>query len=285
MKTSFKEKAKTNYPAIYNILRKIYTSRPHKYLLELMNYKKCIYTNKPYFGFIMAAGQTSVQRKPYMRKSVELGIKNSKKNDFKILEIGSWAGNSAILWANSIKQSNVNGLVVCVDPWLPYTDPNVNVGISHITLTMERALKNNKIYNLFLHNIRTTEHSDIIKPYRGDSDKLLPTLRDGEFNLVYVDGSHFYSQAIKDLRNCTRLVAEGGFICGDDLEMQIHEVDLKNTEDEREKDYILDPKTNKHFHPGVTLAVAEYFDCEVSCFEGFWIMQKTNSGWKKVILP
>jgi len=151
-----------------------------------------------------------------MKESVKLGIKTLKDNELQILEIGSWAGNSAILWADSIKQMNAKGLVICVDPWKPYIDSDqnidreMNMAISKGPLEMERALIGDKIYNLFLHNIKAAGHSDIIKPYRGSSDEVSPTLRDNEFNLVYVDGSHFYSQVIIDLRNCERLVAEGG---------------------------------------------------------------------------
>jgi len=71
----------------------------------------------------------------------------------------------------------------------------------------------------------------------------------------------------------------GGYIWGDDLEMQIYEVDVENAKEKKECDFILDPITNKYFHPGVSLAVAEYFEGEVSCSEGFLIIKKTNSGW------
>jgi len=289
MKPNIKETIKSNHPNIYKALSKCRRS-PNalkegiKYPFKLAGYSWCKYTNRPYLGSIMVAAQSSEVRRLYMKKSVELGIKNLSRNEFKILEIGSWAGHSAIYWAEILKQLKVDGLVICVDPWRPYFDTTGDIGASPVPLLMERALKNNKIYNLFLHNIKSAGHSDVVKPYRGDSDEVLPTLRDDGFNLVYIDGSHFYSQVIKDLHNCGRLITEGGFMCGDDLEMQAHEVDKENAKEKKEQDYILDPKTNDFFHPGVTLAVAEYFKCEVSCFEGFWIMQKTKSGWEKVDL-
>ena len=141
-----------------------------------------------------------------------------------------------------------------------------------------------KIYKLFLHNIKTTGHLDIIKPYRGISDEILPTLREASFNFVYIDGSHNYSQVVKDLKNSDGLVIDGGYLCGDDLEMQLHEVDINLAKENKEQDFIVDEKTKKLFHPGVAVAVEEFFSDEVSSYEGFWIMQKSGSDWNKVLL-
>ena len=80
------------------------------------------------------------------------------------------------------------------------------------------------------------------------------------------------------------MVVSGGFLCGDDLEMQLHEVDAKATLENRENDFILDKRTGKLFHPGVACAVDDFFSGRVTSYSGFWIMQKTNSGWKGVVL-
>mgnify|MGYP005994576693 CR=1 FL=1 len=48
-------------------------------------------------------------------------------------------------------------------------------------------------------------------------------------------------------------------------------------------DYIKDPKTNKNYHPGVTVAISEIFG-EVSSWGGFWAMQKINNNWNKISL-
>jgi hypothetical protein len=49
------------------------------------------------------------------------------------------------------------------------------------------------------------------------------------------------------------------------------------------EDVVCDAKTGMHFHPGVTVAVGEFFG-DVSVYAGFWVMQKTGSSWKKVPL-
>jgi len=257
-----------------------------QYLFELIRYKGCSYTREPYLGPVMAATQTWKSRRPYMNKIVELEVSKSKGERYEILEIGSWAGDSAILWAKAIRKFNDGkGSVICVDQWRPYINFSEKVGASHVLSRMEKALARKRIFNLFLHNISTTGLDDIIKPYKGSSDELLPTLRDNRFNLAFVDGSHSYSQVIKDLENCERVLSSGGILCGDDLELQTHEIDVSEAKHKRDiEDWIVDPKSDKYFHPGVTLAVGEFMGGEVSSFEGFWASRKTKSGWQKVHL-
>jgi len=257
-----------------------------QYLFELIRYKGCLYTGKPYFGPVIAAAQAWKYRKPYMNKIVELEVSKLKGERYEILEIGSWAGDSAILWANAIKKfNNGNGSVTCVDQWKPYIDLGKRDKASPVISRMEKALVKERIFNLFLHNIATSKLNDIIRPYKGSSDEVLITLRDNRFNLAFVDGSHAYSHVIRDLENCRRLLCDGGILCGDDLELQKHEVDVKVAEENKDiEDCIQDPKTGEYFHPGVTLAVGEFFGGEVSCFEGFWVARKTNSGWQRVNL-
>ena len=76
---------------------------------------------------------------------------------------------------------------------------------------------------------------------------------------------------------------EGGIICGDDLNLQLHEIDQNNALKNKHKDFIEDPLTKKNFHPGVTVAVSEIFG-EASSWGGFWAMQKINDIWVKFSL-
>ena len=233
---------------------------------------------------MMLANQTWERRRPYMKRAIELDLARNPGEPYSVVEIGSWAGESAILWADAIRDHNEGvGRVVCVDPWLPYFS-DTDVDRAPKLAQMEDALKNNEIYRLFLHNVRASGHERRVEPQRGKSDDVLPQLGEQEFDLVFVDGLHTYSQVIKDLHNSDRLVRQGGLLCGDDLELQDHEVDRELTRQNKEIDCILDERSNEHYHPGVTLAVSEFFGCEVSAYEGFWLMRKTASGWAKVDL-
>ncbi|MBI1923208.1 class I SAM-dependent methyltransferase [Candidatus Poribacteria bacterium] len=207
---------------------------------------------------------------------------NRNKWPFYVLEIGSWAGGSAITWAEAIKAyNNRQGLVVCVDPWKPYFDPGKYE--SALYFRMHKALSTGAIFNLFVHNITSSKHDDIVLPFRGSCEDAVFFLADKKFDLIFVDGDHSYSSVLNDLKNCCRLVADGGILCGDDLEMQIFQVDEIYARRNREVDFILDPKTKRWFHPGCSVAIGEFFG-EVSVWEGFWAMRKCGDEWESVIL-
>ena len=137
---------------------------------------------------------------------------------------------------------------------------------------------------MFLHNVKASGHHDIVYPIKGRSDYILPVLRREWFDLVFVDGDHSYKGVMNDLRNTDNLVVEGGIICGDDLELQSFQIDTEYAKKHLMEDLTMDPKQQIEFHPGVSLAVGEFFG-EVSAWEGFWAMRKCGSSWEKVELP
>ena len=283
-----KQNIKTKTPVVYNILRSVsvlkqkFTNVKREYD-EYISFKKAIHQNVPYFGIPGGLSTTETDKKRnYMETFFKQEVEKKQGEFFKILEIGSWLGSSAILWADAIKKYNDGkGLVICVDPWLPYINSE-NIDYSETPLKMEKALRKNKVFPIFLHNVKASGLESIIKVYKGKSGELLCTLRDEEFDFVYVDGSHFYSDVLKDLKRCDRLVSQNGVLGGDDLELQKYEIDVVNAEKQKEKDYITDIKTNKAFHPGVSLAVGEFFNKRVSNYEGFWIMRKIRDEWQPV---
>lgn len=250
-----------------------------KSLIEMWKFRRYLKSGKPYFGPVMATRQGSSKRHGYMQALVKSECSSRDKKFYKILEVGSWAGGSAITWAEAVKKFNDgHGLVICVEPWVRYTK-----GIpGEPARTMDRALKTGRIIDLFLHNIRTSGHEDIVMLIKSKSDDILPLLRPNQFDLIFVDGNHAYKQCLKDFKNAASLVLDGGILCGDDLELQLSVVDVEKAKENSELDYILDPKTNKWFHPGVTLAVGELFG-EVSVWEGFWAIRKRGQVWKEVI--
>jgi predicted O-methyltransferase YrrM len=251
-------------------------------------YQYCLSHGRPYFGRVMWAGQGHPIRHAYMQVLIERLCRRRGGNPFKVLEIGSWAGGSAITWAEGIRKFNRGrGLVICLDPWKLYFDPcrySELPGESQIVYReMAEALKTGGIFDLFLHNIRATQQEDLIVPMRGSSHELLPLFCDEWFDLIFVDGDHTYARVTEDLKNSAPLVAEGGVICGDDLELQISQIDLSYALAHKQMDYIRDPQTKVWYHPGVTLAVGELAR-EVSAWEGFWAMRKAAGNWEKVEL-
>lgn len=220
----------------------------------------------------MSAGQSWTQRRRIMFQTLERERERSIKKDFKVLEIGCWGGQSTILWASICKK--YGGKVYCIDTW------NASENVPRI---MKNAVKKDKILKLFLHNINSSGFKDYIIPIRGASDDISKVLKNNEFDFIYIDGDHSYTQFKKDLTNYTKFCKNGGIVCGDDLEILPSELDLENARRNSEKDLILDSKTRKHFHPGIALVIHEFFG-KVSMLNGFWAMRKTKNGWKKVEL-
>jgi predicted O-methyltransferase YrrM len=162
----------------------------------------------------MWAGQGHPIRHAYMQFLVELLCKRREGKPFKILEIGSWAGGSAITFAEAIKKFNQGrGLVICLDPWKLYFDPYRYSELPEesqiVYREMAEALQNGGIFDLFFHNIRAAQQEDLIVPMRGSSNELLPLFCDEWFDLIFVDGDHTYARVVEDLINSARLVAEG----------------------------------------------------------------------------
>src|SRR3989344_2187169 len=244
---------------------------------------------KTYFGPVMVAKQGRVARHGYMQKLVELECKRLKSSyakaseddfEYAILEVGSWAGGSTITFAEAIKKYNGGrGKVIAVDAWQSFHGEHID---KPSLAVMENALMDDTIFELFLHNIKSAGVSDLIEIKRGWSKDVLPALQTEFFDLIFIDGSHFYKDVLLDLQNSAKLLKMGGVISGDDLELQFNEANKDNLALNRDNDTLLDPQINKKYHPGVTLAVHEFFGDKVTCWKGFWAMRKTAGGWQKI---
>ena len=51
-----------------------------------------------------------------------------------------------------------------------------------------------------------------------------------------------------------RLVCDGGYICGNDLEIQWKDANQEHAQRHKDEDHVQDPK-GRYYHPGVTVAV------------------------------
>ncbi|MHB1947017.1 MAG: class I SAM-dependent methyltransferase [Gammaproteobacteria bacterium] len=208
--------------------------------------------------------------------------KGKSRDNIQILEVGSWVGASALSWAQGLKLHNeAKGTITCVDAWKPFFNRETHK--DEVYMTMEMALGTETAYQLFSHNVSTLPDSITCQHLRGNSQNILPILRENTFDVIFIDGDHAYTPVLKDIKNSLSLVKEGGIICGDDLNLQLHQVDANQTRQHAEDDFIKDEKAKRNYHPGVTLAVAELFG-EVSVWGGFWAMQKRGNTWHKISL-
>lgn len=237
---------------------------------------------RPYFPALLAGVQSPLQRYLVMPTVVHF-LKATQP--VSVLEIGSWIGCSALVWAEAIERfyPGTGGSVLCVDTWQPYLTAKDDKRIKSKSYDrMTQLAESGHAYQLFLHNTRCGPKSVPIQHLRGTSSDVLPTLADGGFDIVYVDGDHAYEHVRADLALSIRLVRDGGFICGDDLELQWSKVDHDLTIRSAATDMILDAG-GVPYHPGVTRAVGETFG-DVSSYQGFWAMQKHKDGFRKADL-
>ena len=193
-----------------------------------------------------------------------VGLLKERSRPIKVLEIGSWIGSSALTWASAINEFIPNnGALLCVDPWLPYNLIQ-DSGLQEDTKTrdekdMRKIAESEISYNCFLHNISYIDFDVQVDHMRGTSGRILPYLQSESFDIVYIDGNHYYENVLFDMKQADRLLVNEGFVCGDDLEMQYDQIDQNRIQDLKTTDYFRDPKTGKAYHPGVTLATYEIF--------------------------
>jgi len=212
-----------------------------------------------------------------------LALFKDLRRPVRLLEIGSWAGCSALSWAEGLGRIvPQRGELTCVDQWKPYfSSDDTNSYRTCATMNQtcqkaEQALHTNAAYMSKRWKVK-------VRIFKGASRTvLLRLLREGEtFDLVYVDGDHTFPNVLTDLALGAALVSEGGILCGDDLEVQLspHPELLPLAQANCKRDFIPCPAGD--FHPGVSLAVDAMLG-EVSCFEGYWLMRRSGDSWSRV---
>jgi hypothetical protein len=186
-----------------------------------------------------------------------------------VLEVGSYEGQSALIWSAAIAEHcPAGGSVLCVDPWSPlYLKDLLRFGAAYVR--MEEALRDGSAYQRFCRNAALADPRVPISHLRGSLNEVYEQLSGRTFDIVYVDGDHRASAVRSDLEMARALVSVGGILCGDDLELQGGDCDLPAAMAIAEtKDYV-------GYHPGVTVAVWETFG-RVWERNGAWAVQKVS---------
>jgi predicted O-methyltransferase YrrM len=131
-------------------------------------------------------------------------IKELGDNSNKIMiEIGSFVGESTVLFAQSFKE------VLAIDPFLADYDPADPTSY---------LFEFNNVYQTYLE--RTGDHKNI-QTIVATSDQALDELRGQQFDFIYIDGLHTYEGVKNDIINYLPLVKDGGVIGGHDYTNQI----------------------------------------------------------------
>ena len=129
----------------------------------------------------------------------ELGDNSDKT----MIEIGSFVGESTVLFAQSFKE------VIAVDPFMEGYDD-----LDPTSYLFE--FKN--VYQTYLD--RTGDHKNI-KTIVSTSDDAVEKLEGSKYDFIYLDGLHTYEGVKNDIINYLPLVKDGGVIGGHDYTNQI----------------------------------------------------------------
>ena len=129
----------------------------------------------------------------------ELGDNSDKT----MIEIGSFVGESTVMFAQSFKK------VIAIDPFLEgYDDKDPT---SH-------SFDFDNVYQTYLD--RTTIHSNV-QTLVMTSDEAVDTLNEEHFDFIYLDGLHTYEGVKKDIQNYLPKVKKGGVIGGHDYTNEV----------------------------------------------------------------
>lgn len=188
------------------------------------------------------------------------------------LEIGSFEGQSALVWSHAIAQHCERGSVMCIDPWSPsYLDGFLEQGPAYEA--MANAFRSGESFNTFCRNSKLCAPNVPISFIVGTLAEAYSKYHLGKFDIVYIDGDHRAGAVRADIDLAKTLVNEGGILCGDDLERQLGDIDQEFARAHCDThDYI------NNYHPGVTVAVWERFG-RVWSSEGQWAVQHVEDGW------
>ena len=104
-------------------------------------------------------------------------------NNAKLLEVGTYKGESTILFAST---------------WL-----------------FDKIVTIDK-YNMPDHYFPLNLFKDTVDYHFIDSKDILDYYEDNTFDVIYIDGNHEPYGLMKDLQNARKLIKDGGYICGHD---------------------------------------------------------------------
>ena len=229
-----------------------------------------------------AAIQGRVIRHPWMAAAI--GAFAGLGRPIRMLEIGSWAGSSCATWGEALRRNGLAGsTIVCVDPWDGYISKTDIDSDRPVYRRMDEWAREGRVLPLFLSNAKAIEQRDGVRVVmmKGFSTEICPLLAPESFDLIYIDGSHYYRDALFDVSIGKTLVRDGGILSGDDLEIQLR--DLPDAATYPEDVDVLTIPGRGNVHVGVTRAVGEQLG-DVGMENGFWYTRREGAAFRPFAL-
>jgi len=119
----------------------------------------------------------------------------------RIVEIGSFKGQSTAWMATALKLSGQQDKIAAVDP-------HINTGDTEEVPDYQEESS----FDAFINNMTRMGVSDLIEPIKAISSDAVKNW-DEPIRLLFVDGSHRYEDVLLDLQLWVPLVRSGGIIC------------------------------------------------------------------------
>lgn len=134
-----------------------------------------------------------------------------------IIEVGSWKGASAIHMADITHMRFTQSKIYCVDTWLGGIDHELHQEVETSVLQREHGYPG--LYFQFLTNVYRAGFKDRIVPIPQTSINGARFLHAHGVvaDLIYIDGSHEYPDALIDMDMYWKLLRPGGIMFGDDI--------------------------------------------------------------------
>jgi hypothetical protein len=116
-------------------------------------------------------------------------------------EIGAFYGAN-IISVGMTYGAHPDSELLAIDPWIDYDDYPEYKG------------QQTSIYETFCQNV--APYTSKIKHARGYSRDVIPTLEDGAYDIIYIDGNHEPEYVLEDAVLAFRKVKVGGYLIFDD---------------------------------------------------------------------
>ena len=126
---------------------------------------------------------------------IDLLEHHEANKEWKVIEIGSYAGASAELISQYVEE------VTCCDIWEEYIHP------------LERAL------NVYQNFKKTKERNPNIIERKKKSDELINEYDNNTFDMIYIDADHSYQSTKNNILKWFNKIKNNGIVCGHDYHM------------------------------------------------------------------
>lgn len=127
-----------------------------------------------------------------------------------VIEVGSWKGASAIHMCHVCPDVRV----ICVDTFLGGAD---HWASDQPQDEIPKCCGYPTMYYQFLYNVKRSGLTKQITPVPLTSRAAAVLLKNASADLIYIDGSHQYEDALNDMHDYWPMVRKGGAMFGDDV--------------------------------------------------------------------